>query len=142
MSVSRRTFLKTGAAAVAGLTIAPSNILGKSFGHLSPSDKLNILGVGIGGMGASDLAKMDSQNLIGLADVDWSYAKPVFNKYPYAKRYKDYRKMYDELGQEADAVVVATADHTHAIITADAITLGKHVYVEKPLTHSIYEAPH
>lgn len=140
MSVSRRTFLKTGAAAVAGLTIAPNTILGKSFGHVSPSDKLNIMAVGIGGMGATDIGRMDSQNLIAFADVDWSYAKPIFDKYPNAKRYKDYRKMYEEMGKSADAVVIATADHTHAIIAADAITLGKNVYVEKPLTHSIYEA--
>jgi hypothetical protein len=72
--------------------------------------------------------------------VDWKYAKPVFDTYPQAKKYWDYRKMYDELGKEIDAVIVATADHTHAIITADALTLGKHAYVQKPLTHSVYES--
>lgn len=75
-----------------------------------------------------------------MCDVDWRYAKGVFDEFPQAKRYWDYRKMYDEMGKSIDAVIVATADHTHAIITADAMTLGKHVYVQKPLTHSVYES--
>ncbi len=137
---SRRKFLKAGATAVAGITIAPSTILGKSHGHIAPSDKLNIIGVGVGGRGASVLRNMNSQNIIGLCDVDWKYSSRVFKEYPKAKTYYDYRKMYDELGKSADAVVVATADHTHAIITAEAMTMGKHVYLEKPLTHSVYES--
>ena len=79
---------------------------------------------------------MESQNIIGLCDVDWKYADHVFKRYPAAKKYNDYRRMYDELLKSADAVMVATADHTHAIIAAEAMTAGKHVYVEKPLTHS------
>lgn len=138
--ISRRKFLKTGAMAAAGLTIVPNTILGKSFGYTAPSDKLNILGVGVGGRGAQVLRNMKTQNIIGLADVDWNYSKGVFNEYPNAKRYVDYRKMYEELGSSADAVMVATADHTHAIITAEAMLMGKHVYVEKPLTHSVYES--
>lgn len=137
---SRRKFLKTGAAALAGITIAPSTILGKSFGHVAPSDKLNIIGVGVGGRGAHVLRSMNSQNIIGLCDVDWKYSARVFEEYPNAKKYYDYRKMFDELGKTADGVMIATADHTHAIIAAEAITMGKHVYVEKPLTHSVYES--
>ena len=138
--MSRRSFLKKGAAAAIGLAVVPSTVLGKKFGHTAPSDKLNILGVGIGGRGASVLKGLESQNIIGLCDVDWKYAEHVFQRYPAAKRYNDYRRMYDEMLKSADAVMVATADHTHAIIAADAITAGKHVYCEKPLTHTVYES--
>jgi len=138
--ISRRQFLGTGALAAAGLTVVPSSVLGKSMGHTAPSDKLNIAGVGIGGMGFANLKNLESQNIVGLADVDWKYSDHVFKHFPKAKKYYDYRKMYDELGKSIDAVVVATADHTHAMITADAMTMGKHVYVQKPLTHSIYES--
>ena len=138
--MSRRSFLKKGAAAAIGLAVVPSTVLGKKFGHTAPSDKLNILGVGIGGRGASVLKRLESQNIIGLCDVDWKYAEHVFQRYPAAKRYNDYRRMYDEMLKSADAVMVATADHTHAIIAADAITAGKHVYCEKPLTHTVYES--
>ena len=139
--MSRRSFIKTGTAAALGLTIAPSTILGKVHGHTAaPSDKLNILGVGIGGRGSAVLHELESQNIIGLCDVDWNYAKPVFERYPNAKRYNDYRVMFDEMLKDADAVVVATADHTHAVIAAQAMEAGKHVYVEKPMTHSVYES--
>lgn len=138
--ISRRKFLKTGALAAAGLTIVPNTILGKSFGHTSPTDKLNIVGVGVGGRGGGVLKNMDSQNIIGLADVDWKYSQKIFDYFPNAKKYKDYRKMYEELDKSIDAVVVGTADHTHAIITAEAMLMGKSVYVEKPLTHSVYES--
>ena len=115
-NISRRDFLKTGAAAIAGFTIAPSSILGKSHGHKAPSDKLNIAVVGIGGMGHANInAVKDTENIVALCDVNWEYAKGVFEEFP-------------------------NADHTHAIITADAMTLGKHVYCQKPLTHSVYES--
>ena len=120
--MSRRTFLKQGAAAAIGLAVVPSTVLGKKFGYTAPSDKLNILGVGVGGRGASVLKGLESQNIIGLCDVDWKYADHVFQRYPAAKKFNDYRKMYDEMLKSADAVMVATADHTHAIIAADAIT--------------------
>ena len=138
--ISRRNFLKTGAAAALGLAVVPSTVLGKKFGYTAPSDKLNILGVGIGGRGAADLQEKESHNIKGHSDVDWKYADHVFKRYPAAKKYNDYRRMYDELLKSADAVMVATADHTHAIIAAEAMTAGKHVYVEKPLTHSVYES--
>ncbi len=141
MEMSRRSFLKAGTAAAVGLTIAPSTILGKVHGHTAaPSDKLNILGVGIGGRGSADLSELETENIIGLCDVDWKYAGHVFDRYPDAKRYNDYRVMFDEMLGDADAVMVATADHTHAVIAAQAIAAGKHVYCEKPLTHSVYEA--
>lgn len=137
--VSRRAFLGTTAAAAAGITILPSNVVA-GLGHKAPSDKLNIAGVGVGGMGATNLRNLQDENIVALCDVDWKYAKKTFDRYPKAKLYKDWQKMYDEMGEGIDAVVVATADHTHAIITTHAITLGKHVYVQKPLTHSVYES--
>lgn len=138
--MSRRKFLKAGAISAAGLTIAPSSILGKNYGHIAPSDKLNIAGVGVGGRGFAVLKNMSKENIVALCDVDWRYSEKAFKHFPDAKKYFDYRRMYDELGKSIDAVMVATADHTHAIVTADAITLNKHVYVEKPLTHSVYES--
>ncbi|MDR2586409.1 MAG: Gfo/Idh/MocA family oxidoreductase, partial [Prevotellaceae bacterium] len=138
--ISRRKFLRQGAVAAATLAVVPNVVLGKKFGHIAPSDKLNVLGVGIGGRGAGVLKAINSENIIGLCDVDWKYADRVFKTYPNAKKYNDYRRMYDELIKSADAVVVATADHTHAIVAADAMTAGKHVYVEKPLTHTVYES--
>ena len=140
-NISRRDFLKTGAAAIAGFTIAPSSILGKSHGHKAPSDKLNIAVVGIGGMGHANInAVKNTENIVALCDVNWDYAKGVFEEFPNAKRYWDYRKMYEEMNKTIDAEIRATADHTHAIITADAMTHGKHVYCQKPLTHSVYES--
>ncbi|MDR1407011.1 MAG: Gfo/Idh/MocA family oxidoreductase [Tannerella sp.] len=140
-NISRRSFLQQGAAAAAALTIVPSSVLGKSHGYTAPTDKLNIASIGIGGMGNSNLKAVEKmENIVALCDVDWKYAKPVFDRLTDAKRYWDYRKMYDELGSSIDAVIVATADHTHAIIAAEAMTLGKHVYVQKPLTHSVYES--
>lgn len=139
---SRRKFLKTGSTAAAGFFIVPSSIFGSKFGHIAPSDKLNIVGVGVGGRGFGVLKALESQNIIGLCDVDWGYTAKngVFKYFPKAAKYYDYRKMYDELGKSIDAVMVATADHVHAIIAAEAITMGKHVYCEKPLTHSVYES--
>lgn len=140
-NISRRSFLQKGTAAAAALTIVPSTVLGKTHGHTAPTDKLNIAGVGIGGMGNANLKNMEkTDNIVALCDVDWKYAKPVFDRHPQAKKYWDYRKMYDEMGKSIDAVMVATADHTHALISAEAMSLGKHVYCQKPLTHSVYES--
>lgn len=86
VKVSRREFLKTGAATLASFTIAPSSILGKSFGHISPSDKMNIAAIGVGGIGHSNInAVKDTENLVALCDVDWNYAKGVFDEFPNAK---------------------------------------------------------
>ncbi len=138
-SVSRRSFLGTTAAAAAGITILPSNVIA-GLGHKAPSDKLNIAAIGIGGMGFANLKNLESENIVGLCDVDWKYAGRVFDYFPKAKKYKDWRRMYDEMGNDFDAIVVATADHNHAIIAAHGITMGKHAYVQKPLTHSVYES--
>ena len=137
--ISRRRFIGNTAMAAAGFTILPSSVI-SGLGHKAPSDKLNIVGVGVGGRGFSCLRAMESENIIGLCDVDWRYAARCFNHWPDAKKYWDYRKMFDEMGNDIDAVMVATSDHTHAIVAAQAITMGKHVYVEKPLTHTVYES--
>ena len=148
--ISRREFLKKSGMAAAALAVLPDALLDAAGKPVSAAgalkapkaatDKLNILGVGIGGRGAGDLREMETENIIGLCDVDWKYAGHVFDRYPKAKRFNDYRKMFDKMLDKADAVMVATADHTHAIIAADAIAAGKHVYVEKPLTLYTYES--
>mgnify|MGYP002537090774 FL=1 len=139
-NISRRNFLKTSAVMAAGLTIIPGSVLGRTYGHIAPSDKLNIAGIGVGGMGRRNLANMNTENIVALCDVDWHYADKTFKDYPNAKRFKDWRVMFDEIGKSIDAIMVATPDHTHAGVTAHAITLGKHCYTQKPLTHSVYES--
>ena len=139
-NISRRKFLKTGAAALAGITIAPSTILGMSHGHISPTDKLNLAAVGIGGMGHANINHVKgTENIVALCDVDWKYAKGVFDEFPKAKKYWDYRKMYEEMGKSIDGVIIATPDHWHAVQTIEACRAGKDVYVEKPMSHSIEE---
>ncbi|HKK64014.1 MAG TPA: Gfo/Idh/MocA family oxidoreductase, partial [Bacteroidales bacterium] len=137
--VSRRKFVATSAAAAAGLTILPGGII-SARGRTAPSDKLNIAGIGVGGIGGRNIDKLNSHNIVAFADVDWNYSKEQFEKYPDAKKYKDYRKMFDDMADSIDAVVVATPDHTHAITAMAAMSLGKHVYVQKPLTHTVYES--
>ncbi|MFC2089477.1 Gfo/Idh/MocA family protein, partial [Bacteroidota bacterium] len=139
LSSSRRDFIKHTGIMTAGITIVPSHVV-SGLGHKAPSDKLNIVGVGIGGKGHPNLMAMNTENIIGLCDVDWKYAQGCFDEFPKAKKFWDWRKMFEELGDSMDAVMVATADHTHAIIAATAITMGKHVYCQKPLTHSVYES--
>ncbi len=138
--ISRRSFIGKTSAAIAGLTIIPSHAV-SGLGHTAPSDKLNVAGIGIGGMGRNILSHVaETENIVALCDVDWNEASVrVFETYPGAGRYKDYRIMLDEM-KEIDAVVVATPDHTHAVASMEAIKRGKHVYTEKPLTKTIYEA--
>lgn len=135
-AVSRRTLLRTGVAAA--FTIVPRHVLGGA-GQTPPSEKLNIAGVGIGGQGASDLREVSRENIVALCDVDWDYAARVFKQYPRATRYRDFRTMFEK-EKGIDAVVVATPDHTHAVVSMLAIQLGKHVYCEKPLTRTVHEA--
>ncbi len=107
--------------------------------HTSPNDRLNIAGIGIGGMGGSNLKACESENIVALCDVDSKYAAKTFARYPQAKRYTDFRVMLEKQ-DDIDAVIVATPDHTHAVIAMAAMQLGKHVYVQKPLTRTVYEA--
>ena len=134
--MSRRCMIGT-AAGLAALTIVPRHVLGGP-GHVPPSEKLNIAGIGIGGRGEGDLDEVGSENIVALCDVDEAYAGRVFAKYPKARQWRDFRTMLDEQ-KDIDAVVIATPDHTHAVIAMAAIRRGKHVYCEKPLAHSIWE---
>jgi predicted dehydrogenase len=134
----RRTFLASAAVATAGFTIVPRHVLGGQ-GTPAPSDKLNIAAVGVGGMGKKNLTNSEGENIVALCDVDFALADPVFKKYPNAKVYKDFRVMLDEQ-KDIDAGIVATPDHTHAVIAMAAMARKKHVYVQKPLTHSVAEA--
>jgi len=135
--ISRRRFL-SATATTAAVTIVPGHVLGGS-GDKPPSEKLNIAGIGVGGMGKSNLRQLESENIVALCDVDHSYAAETFKRYPKAKVYTDYRKMLDKQ-TDIDAVMIATPDHTHAVISMEAMSRGKHGYCQKPLTHDVYES--
>jgi len=135
--MNRRRFL-AGTAALGAVTIVPSHVLGGTR-HAAPSAKLNIAGIGVGGMGKSNLRQLESENIVALCDVDHQYAAATFQRYPQAKVYTDFREML-ETQTDIDAVMIATPDHTHAVISMEAMRRGKHVYCQKPLTHNVYEA--
>ncbi|MBA2355259.1 MAG: Gfo/Idh/MocA family oxidoreductase [Acidobacteria bacterium] len=173
-ALPRREFMRGAAIAAAGLTIVPRHVLGR--GQTPPSDMVNIAGVGVGGMGRSNLTNLASQNLVALCDVDWGFASRGFDgigqqiaagqkrmadgtgtpeqrargqeqlaglqllgeKAGKATRYVDYREMLEKQ-KDIDAVLIATPDHTHAVIATAAMSLGKHVYVQKPLAWSVEE---
>ncbi len=137
--LSRREFMGA-AAAVAAFAIVPRHVLGGQ-GNKSPSDKLNIAGVGIGGMGQNNVAACADagENVVALCDVDAKYSAGVFQKYPKARQWTDFRKMLAEQ-KDIDAVIVATPDHLHAVVAMAAMQRGKHVYVQKPLTRTVWEA--
>lgn len=140
-SITRRSFLGSAAgcgAAMSAFSIVPRHVLGGK-DYTAPSSKVSIAGIGVGGMGFNNLKGLESQNIVALCDVDHKYAAKVFKRYPKAKRYKDYRVMLENQ-KDIDAVLVATPDHTHAIITIAAMKAGKHVFCQKPLTHTIKEA--
>ena len=139
---SRRGFIKKSAIAAAGFTIVPRHVLGGS-GFIAPSDKLLIAGIGVGGKGYGDLRSFHESGkaeIAYLCDVDDRRAKAARELFPKAKYYKDYREMMDKESKNFDAVSVSTPDHNHAVQTLPAMELGKHVYVQKPLTHDLYEA--
>jgi len=136
--ISRRDFVRA-AGAVAAFTVVPSHVLGGAR-RVPPSEKLNIAGVGVGGQGGHDISQFKDQNIVALCDVDAAHAAHTFRQYPDSKRYTDFRKMLDELDKDIDGVVVGTPDHLHAIVSMAAIKRDKHVYCEKPLTHTVLEA--
>jgi predicted dehydrogenase len=147
LQISRRGFVG-GLAAATGLLIVPRHVLGGP-GYQAPSDTLNIATVGwVHGMGSSNTRGCRGENIVALCDVDESAAaqqramrgnEPIPKLFPKAVRYKDFRVML-ETQKDIDAVIVATPDHTHAVVAMPAMQLGKHVYVQKPLTRTISEA--
>ncbi len=136
-SVTRRTFLRHAALTGSGLIILSNP---RSIRAFAANEKLNIAGIGVAGRGGDDVRGVASENLVALCDVDDLHAAKTFQEFPNAKRYKDFRKMLDEIHSQIDAVVVGTPDHTHAPAAVMAMKMGKHCYCEKPLAHNVYEA--
>ena len=152
-SISRRKFVNRMAAASAGVMVVPRHVLGGP-GFRAPSDTLNVAAIGAGGMGASNMAQLTSQNIVAICDVDFEHVKgslmgrdgkvrddrvELKQAYEKAKRYSDFRKMLDEQ-PDIDGVVIATPDHVHAVAANRAMQMGKHVYVQKPLTYTVEES--
>ena len=140
-SSSRRAFLKTTTLAAGGLTIVPRHVLGRGF--IPPSDKLNLAAIGAGGKGWSDIRNAyndGAENVVALCDIDSARAVRARQKWPTAAYYKDFRRMLEEMKDSIDAVTISAPDHIHGIAAMTAMQLGMDVYVQKPLTHNIYEA--
>ena len=152
-SVTRREFVKTAGAAGAVATILPRHVLGGP-GFTAPSDKLNVAAIGAGGMGTSNMTQLTSENIVAICDINFDHVHnglyddsgsprngraEVAQAYEKAVRYNDFRVMLEKQ-KDIDAVVIATPDHTHAPAATMAMRLGKHVYVQKPLTWSVHEA--
>ena len=138
---SRRRFIKNALTASAGFYIVPRHVLGRGF--IAPSDKLTIAAIGAGGKGHDDIDhffKSGKANIAYLCDVDDRQAVESRKSFPNAKYYKDFREMLSKEAKHIDAVSVSIPDHTHAVAAMAAMQLNKHVYVQKPLTHDIYEA--
>ncbi|MCG8374014.1 MAG: Gfo/Idh/MocA family oxidoreductase, partial [Balneolales bacterium] len=141
-SLSRKSFLKQIGVAGAAFTIVPRHVLGGS-GFIPPSDTLYIAGIGAGGKGHHDMRQFSSHTNVKIAafcDVDERQVARSQSEYPDASFYKDFREMLEQERDNIDAVSVSTPDHNHAIQAMPAIQMGKHVYVQKPMTHDIYEA--
>ncbi len=157
--ITRRKFVSGTAGTALGAMIVRRHVIG-GIGSLAPSDRLNIAVIGTGGQGIPDAAEVvtGGENIVAIADVDFGYVdrsvaarakgrdgKPnqdfvkLQEAYAKARHYADFRKMLEEQ-KEIDAVIIATPDHLHAVIAKTAMELGKHVYVEKPLTYSVHEA--
>ncbi len=133
--MNRRQFIGKSSAAfgMAGLSATKLRAI-------SPNNKLNIAAIGVGGMGAGNIEKCSEENIVALCDVDLKRGEKTFEAHPKAKRFRDFRVMLDKMEKEIDAVIIATPDHTHAVATMEAMHRGKHVYTQKPLTHTIWEA--
>jgi predicted dehydrogenase len=135
-TTNRRTFLQAAGATTATFTILKAG----SARTFAANEKLNIASIGAGGRAAGDIQEVASQNIVALCDVDQNRAAGTFQKFPKAKQFKDYRVMLQEMESQIDAVIVGTPDHHHFHASMAAIRFGKHVYCEKPLTHSVWEA--
>ena len=137
--MKRRSFISSTASATFGFQFVPAHVVRAQGDAKTPSNKVRLAVIGCGGQGGADLGGMANEDIVALCDVDDRRAAGSFNKFPNAKRFKDFRKMFDTIGKDIDAVLVATPDHTHAVASLAAIGHGKHVYCEKPLAHSVAE---
>jgi predicted dehydrogenase len=132
----RRKILKQIGAVGCGLWVASATTAAEK----SPNEKLNLAFVGCGGRGGANIDALRGQNIVALCDADSRRAGQTFERFPKARRFQDFRKMFDQFSRQIDAVVVSAPNHIHAPASVMAMRLGKHVYCEKPLTHSVYEA--
>lgn len=136
-SLTRRQFLRTSAIAAGAAAFANSALARPR--RISPGDKLNLAIIGAGGRGAANLSEVKSENIVALCDVNEENLNAAAAKHPQARKYTDFRKLYNE-SKDIDAVVVSTTEHTHAFAVLPALKLGKHVYCEKPLAHTVWQA--
>ena len=138
--MTRRRFLYTSALATAGASILTAGCASARPRNLTPSDKLRIASIGAGGKGRSDIACCDQEEIVALCDADENSAADARKTYPNAKFYFDWRELLEKEEKNIDAVTVSTPDHLHAVVASAAIKMGKHVYCQKPLTQTVYEA--
>jgi len=135
---TRRQMLRNTTLAGAGLWFAGSRVQADG---ISPNEKLNVAFVGCGGRGVANIEPIaGSENVVALCDVDERRASAMFKRFPKARKFHDYRKMLDQIGNQVDAIVISTPDHMHAPASIRAMRMGKHVYCEKPLCWCIGEA--
>lgn len=137
-NATRRTFLKTTAATALGVAV-PAVVPGTVFGKDAPSERLNLAVVGVSGRGGNNLHCVKSQNIVALCDVDTKLAAKAYDAFPNAKKFQDFRKMFDAMESGIDGVVISTPDHAHFHPAWWAMQRGKHVYLEKPMAHSVWE---
>ena len=135
---TRRDFVGSVAAASTAFTIVPRHVLGGP-GYTAPSDLLNMACIGVGGMGENDVKGVSSQNIYALCDVDLKQSEDTFRKYPDAKKYRDYRELFDREARHIDAVTITIPDHSHAAAAMMALRAGKNVYCQKPLARTLRE---
>lgn len=137
--MKRRSFLPAAAAASFGFQIVRPGVLRAQDNKPTPNNRIRLAAIGCGGQGEGDLNQLGHEEVVALCDVDDRRAAGSFGKFPQAKRFKDFRKMFDAMADQIDAVLVATPDHTHFVASMAAMARGKHVYCEKPLAHTIAE---
>jgi len=143
-SFTRRTFLSAAACGAAAAVLPAPHLMAAPktlrTGQRITGRKLNIASVGCGGQGGHDIGNFAGENIVALCDVDFARAAGSFKRFPDAKRFRDYREMLTEMDEQIDAVQISTPDHTHFPVAMMAIEMGKHVYLQKPITHTVTEA--
>jgi predicted dehydrogenase len=136
---NRRQFVKSAAAIGAAFHIVPRHVLGRGF--TAPSDLVRLGAIGVGGKGESDVTGIvkAGASVAAICDVDWRSARKTVGRHPDARRFNDYREMFDTMAGEIDAVMVSTPDHSHTAATMLAMRHGKPVFTQKPLTRTLGE---